>query len=451
MRSRSALFAVVAACGGGGGTVIPSDSQGDAPPIDVAIDAPADAPPVDAPDESTRVEVVAHTRHGKGGVDPTAVAIFRDPSGNVIKHGVVDANGRGFAYMPLGGDVLVLYTRDSATTLKERFVDITVFRGVKAGDRLSAGSPQWTPNREGVPLTVMQAGFTSIGPSGPGLLAACPTDGGIGNPRNMTFYPSCVPATFDVLAIQDEAVTTTRKYVWMEDVPYVSGGLFTVPNTWQALPTNTTTFLNVPTNLARVGAELYAVVDGLPFRLDFEGSELPPPTTSVSLFYAPPSMSLVVAQTVQGIKTFERYAVVTPTPAAVTIDWASLSLPVVTGAQQTNTAVTWNETFAGMPDGRHVLWASQWQDGNLITRYASYSIIEAGTPATSSTLPTLPTAYAEDDPSIHPGTLRAVLVSYFDYDIFPGYDAARQHGPAITNVEGALLTTPHHAKVSFNR
>ena len=444
MRSHN-LLALLVACGGG------SDKPNVTPDVQVP-DAQVDAIAVDAADPATLVEVTAYTqRKGDGQRDPKAIAVFVDPAGNFVKHGQVDANGVASAYMPSGGTVIVVQGQSPPDNLFIRYVNISVIRDVMPGDRVIAGSRTRTRVEKSGIQTSMYASYTPIGSTGPALLMACGIDGGIGNPRGITFSASCATPSFDLLAIGDDS-TSVRKFVWHEDIPYASNGTFTIPNTWQAMPTTTTTFLNVPPNLTRVFASTFAVVDDLPFEIDRKSVEQPAAGTSaVALLYAPiTNAPLVVANTIQGVQTLERMKVVPAQPADVTIDWAALPVPRAVMVQASETGATWGVTGSGAPDARLVIWAAEWLDGNNVQRYVTVEIVEPVTSTNATTLPSLPAAYAGDDPTAAAQkTVRGAAVQHVDYDNIAGYGDAKAHGPEIAKIDFTMSATPHQAKVSF--
>lgn len=438
MRSHS-LLALLAACGGGTGK---SDAG--------ALDAGVDAAP-DAADPAALVEVTAYTvRNGEGKRDPDAIAIFVDPAGNFVKHGQVDANGVGSAYLPMGGTVIVLQGESPPGDLFTRYVNISVIRDVTPGDRLVTGDRTRTRVTKSGIQSSMYASYTPIGSNGPWLSMACGTDG-LGNPRGITFHQSCNAPMFDLLAIGDDA-SAVRKFIWLPGVPYAANGMFTIPDTWQVMPTNTTTFLNVPSNLTRVFASTFAAVDGIQFEIDRQGVELPMAgTNATAMKYVPVTQpTLVVANTIQGIKTLERFKVVTAQPEDVTIDWAALPVPRAGSVQATTTGATWTVTGSGSPDARTILWSAEWLDGNNVRRYLRVDILEPVTATNATTLPPLPSAYAADDPTAAAQvTVRGAAVNHFDYDNIADYAGAKPHGPELGKIDFTMPATPHQAKVSF--
>jgi hypothetical protein len=170
----------------------------------------------------------------------------------------------------------------------------------------------------------------------------------------------------------------------------------------------------------------------------------------MSLLYAPISApTQIEAAFGQGIGLFERYVVVTSSGGAVTIDWATLPVPRATNVQQTSEGLTWSQAAPAAGDARVLNWASQWTDSNQVQHNAYWEVLEPATGGNSEHLPSLPGAYAEDDPTVHVGTLRAGSVWYVDYDNLTDYQAVKPNGVEVMWAEMRMLTTPHRAHVSF--
>jgi hypothetical protein len=445
---RSKLVLLLAACSGGGGGGGSHTDDAPAPPI---VDASSDAPP-DA-DESGRVDVTAYTFDLDGLPDPAAIVIFRDPSDHVVQHGPVDAQGHAHANLPQGGSVTVLQPKTDPQNVFYRYERITTIRAVEPGDQLFSGRTKTTIARTGA-YDTMYASYTSINAAaGPYFLTACASPDGSGPPpypRPFYFWASCKQPTFDLLALADDANTNTRKFVWLDDVQLVPGGSFTIPNTWQAMSTHTTTFLNTPPNVS-VGARLSTVIDGVAYELDSKSVTAPPATSSLSLLYAPISAPLVInAGLGQSFYTLARYVIVTSgSPATTTVDWATLPVPRATNVTQNSEAVMWSLAAPVGGDARVVTWAAQWTDGNNVTHTAYEEVLEPVSGGNSSSMPTLPTAYADDDPMVHITTLRGASVTYFDYDHLADYHAVKPHGVEAFVVENRFLTTPHRVHVTI--
>lgn len=435
--------AVLAGCGDNS-----SPSIADAP-VEAGVDAVIDAAYPDA-DESTQVQVTAYSRSRDGSVDPTATAIFVDVQGTLIKYGLVDANGVAFADMPAGGSVIVLQAMYSSVT-SVRYVNITVVRAVAPGDRIAAGyRTPWLIPKAGSETT-MQAGYTPPGAADPDLLTACGRDGDNGNPRTITFHASCVSTAFDVLAVGEDS-SAVRQYVWLEDVPYAANGAFTIPNTWQPMPTTTTTFVDTPANLRALVASTSAVVDGQDFEMDRARVDQPTSDTlALPLVYAPTaSPTMIWGRIFHDAGVYDDYTVVTAQPQSLTIDWSTLPVPRAAAVVTSPTGVTWTETGAGNADGRVVVWGSRWRGADNVERAAIYEILEPATGTLASTLPALPDVYASDDPTrATAATIIGAGVSYFDYDHLAGYDAARSYGPELAIVSVAFRSTPRRARMSY--
>ena len=440
------------ACTGGTNLAIDAAPGSDSANVfDAGVDAP-DAP-LDAPDPATRVEITVLGQDGSGEPATGAIAVFRDPSDQVVHHGPVDANGMAFAYLPNGGSVTVMNAFNQPDDLSQRSHQITTVRGVKPGDRLRAGSPR-VPSYQFGAQTVMTGTFTSIpSMSQPFMQSSCATGYRSNNTTAaLMFLASCVKPTFDLLSLYIGNDLVWR-YVWQPALVYAAGGTFTIPNTWQPVPRNTTTILNVPPNLARVFSTLYMVLDGKPIELERGIVETPAAgTTTIPLMYIPGAgdSTVITAGVHNGLGIPHTHVEVTKgSPATVMFDLSSQPLPSLGLSSATQTSVSWAQTGAGSADARLVGWVARWVDANAVQNYANWQIIEPADGTTSSTLQSFPAAYSSDDPTIQSGlTMIGGIVQYVEYDNLDGYDAARPYGYPLFYVEGQFLDVEHRAHIS---
>jgi hypothetical protein len=423
MSVRNVLIAILAACGGGG--VAPDASVADAA-FDGAVDA----------SEATRVWLTARTWDGAAAPDPTAVAIFRDPMEGVIVDTVVDSDGRASALMPDGGSVTVVQSWPDPTTFYRRLTRITTIRAVAPGDTLVAGNSRPVPTRSG-DIEVMYASYTSINDAaGPYMFTAC-AEPGLGNPRSLVFYASCKTPTFDLLTIADDATTNVRKYVFLDDVAFEKDQTVIIPDTWQPLPHSAVTLANVPANRTAAGVRVFGQFDGVTLEVDSRFLQHPPAGSHAIEPWYPPMATpvLFVAANAQGIRLSETYALLTSTPATVTIDWATLPLPAVTNVRQLAAEVKWTQADPGTGDARVIVWTAQWLDGNGITHHAAWEVLEPADGPSTTTLSPLPAAHAWLDPLAASVQLQGGGVTYFDYEVLDGYAAVKARGTELTFVQ----------------
>lgn len=400
---------------------------------DASTDAPA----------STSVAITAYTFKGDGAPDPTAIAIFSDASGATIQHGLVDADGHAQCDLADGGSITVLQVTHDPTNLALVTDHLTSFRDVAPGDHLVVGRTRDPAYRAGA-TDAMTLSYTPLSSSsGPYIYAQC-VDGGSGNgPLTLTFHASCETPAFDLLLFADDT-SGVRNYIWRPGVAHVASGTIAIPNTWQPIARTATTVTNARTG-ALLAVELDVVLGGTAFLVD--SANTPP----FALAFAPVATpTLLTAWQTQGVKTIDRQVVVTTgSPMAVAIDMASLPLPAPAQARQNAAGLTWTETVGGNPDARAIVWSSTWIDGNQANHSAVWQIIEKPTPATSATLPALPTDYAEDDPTFadpqRSGHVTGAAIFYVDYDNLDGYAAARAAGASIIDIESQFLSIDHRA------
>jgi len=403
-----------------------------------AIDTPADA-------RSTIVDVTVLTSTGDGAPDPTAIAVFTDHNGTVISAGMVDSNGHASAELPDGGDLTVLQAVDESGAPR-RQDRLTTILGVVGGDQLVLGVPPDPAHRGGTETTMM-FDYTPINTSmPPALFAACPDFGVNQSTITLGFYASCVTPKFDLLLLQD-SMSAGRFYDWQPDNVYSAGDHFTMPDNWLAIGHNTTTFTNIPANLPNVAAELDVVIGGRKMRLDLETLQLPAPGNgTLSLEYVPEVRPMSIAVRYgNGINYVETHVLATTSvPDPASFDLAELPLPHLTKVMPAADGVAWSESRAGAPDARLVTWFGSWTAAG-VGHDAVWLVEDDGSARAGITLPSLPAAYAADDPTTNSPTVGGASVLYFDYDNLDGYDAARPHGPALQDIESHLLDVDHRA------
>jgi hypothetical protein len=436
MRARRvAVIALCAACHHGGSN---------AP--DASTDATPDALPTGP------VDVTVYT--GTGGIlDPTAIAIFIDPSGATIQHGKVDANGHAHAEVPAGSTLTVLQAHDDPTSMYRRYEQLTTIRSIAPGDQLVVGKAPPDPNYRAGTTDGMTATYTALDPmSGPYIMIAC-ADGFASNGQlSLTFHQSCETPTFDLLTLSD-STTHSRYYVWQPGLQRIPGGSFVIPDTWQPVPHSMTTIENTSPN-ASLGVELDAVIDGAAMRLDTGYNATPPAgTNTFSLMFAPTEGPFeVLVKLSQGIDIVEEHVAVTIGSPATTLDMAELPLPMASHVMQSATGVTWMESGAGAPDARAIVWGGSWVDGNTVEHDVSWVILESPEASGSSQLVPLPPDYARDDPTVMDPArtmhVQGASVFYVDYDNLDGYAAARAVGSEVIDVESEFLAVDHRAHMT---
>lgn len=305
---------------------------------DAVIDAsPWDAPP-DGPQASGLVSVFVTTSAGLP--DPTAVAIFTNPTGDVVQAGTVGSDGTAQAVVTEGGLVTVLQQGPQMGTnnIEEQLETI---RGVKPGDMLVVGGTNVPTTQTGA-TTSMAVNYTlpASGTTFGNITTEC--GGGTSNgfvnsgSASITFYASCVASTFDMYAVAGGS--GVNDFIWQPGNTYVNGGTLTLSTNWQPLATAT---LQVSHPVASTATSrtmwmgytpltVGGIAGGGGFTFDYA-----PGAGSSTSFAAWGSNS----------------SYVTSQPGSVgsaTIDMSSLPLPKFTSiATETNNTVTWTQTDAG--------------------------------------------------------------------------------------------------------
>jgi hypothetical protein len=444
-RLRVAVLAIASAAGCGG-----TD-----PPIDPVVDAPPtdDAAPDDAAVDGAigLVTITVLSELGDGVPDPDAIAIFDDPTGANIQHGLVDSSGVASAIVPEGSSVTVLRVRVSGPY---RDASLVTFRGVEPGDHLYLGKPL-DPTRELGTETYMTATYSPPpGTSFGQLFKAC--GGGAPNGTQgelgVSFRDYCNGSTFDLLAYVFAG--TTRHFVWQTDVPYVDGGTFALATNWAPMQDAALTVLNVPDNpgFAWLTAARTTMIETRPIVLGMDQVELPGPGThAMTLLHAPGAgngtrLHVGVGGGL-GSEGIVRYT--DDSPATHTVDFDTLPVPRMTSDMQTQSGASWVQTGSG-GDVRIVIWTATMTTAD---HRVFWETVEDPTLPAMTTLPILPAAYAQDDPStVHPLVigLTGVSAAYLEYDNVDGYDAARPLGPRLRDIEAMFLGMPHEVHASFS-
>jgi hypothetical protein len=441
------LVGVIACSGSPDPTAMPDATTDGGGQPDAAVDTGSSANQVD-------LEVLTTT--GDGLPDPDAIAVFYDPSGAVVAHGQVGADGRVHAELPDGGSVTVLQIRVEPNFDRTDF--LTTIRGIAPGDQLVVGKARRGDVFTG-DIDHMAMAFTPVSASSTMIATAC--GGGTSSPNgqaSLEFHASCATPTFDILAIGDRT-GGERDFIWQTGNAHVPGSSLVLANTWMPVSPLALTVENVPPNLQRVASRLHVRVGLAPFELDSTAVELPAPGTNTMSLRDPSGAgdgTQVTVFTVVGIKTLERFErMLAPGAASATVDLAALPLPQVVGVPlQTPTGATWTETPAGTPDARIVEWSTAWRDvGNNIGHRATWTVVDEPGAPTELVLQSLPAAYYHDDP-MQQGNLtfdqpgaRGAAVFYVDYDNLDGYAAARRFGPDVVDIERTLVDVPHLAHV----
>lgn len=424
---------ILCACGS-------SNHQGqDAPP---ASDASSDVST-----DSTLVSVHVTTPTGDGKDDTTAIVVFMDASGAAVHDGPTDATGHASWDLPDGGSVTVL--QRYVNTSNNKNVDLlTTFRAVKPGDMLNAGRlksrtmyfGQSVPMTAHMPTDAYSA--TLYFACGSSSSPSAPPDG----LQTLTFYDSCLPATFNMLALRQN--NTQRDFMWQPSTTFVAHGDVTIGDNFMPMGQYTANLTNIPANY-NVGVVSETMVDTFPVELDNHTFDptVSPTNATIQLAYPPGAGNGTVLweRQAQGIYLRHvRVAVETSTPASIDWDLSELPLPQLGGSHADATDVTWGETATtGTGDARIVLWAGQWG-----THASNWLIIEPPTPATSSALVPLPPAYADDDPTANAAPGEASAVWYVDYSNLDGYDGARPYGAALNDPTQIFLDVDHHAHIT---
>lgn len=389
------------------------------------IDAP---PPVDA---LSRVNVTVLTGTGDGRPDTSARVVFADASNQLVKQGLVGANGDASADMPAGGIVHVVHATDG--TPNRRTVTLESIR-VKPGDNITFGVAASTP--VGSPVTV-QGTFTPLASVVLSYEFAHPCGGAItdpaeGNTLRLRSVAGCLPATFDVLGtiFAPAAHGVTPHFVWFTATP--AGG-FTAP-AMQEMPAFAVNVRHVPVGsavtLRRITALPPYFSDAADLSLDTDATT---DTVSANLFYPPTRGDIaaigVVEARVSPTSFDPRLQVlrtrVAGAAASLDMDLDALPLPVIqTVPALSGKVVSWTQTGTGTPDLRAVT-SSAYAAGGL-SYTVRWTVIDDGTDS-SVELPGLPTMFAELDPTQQPApTAGEAHVVYVDFSNVQGHDNARR-------------------------
>lgn len=414
------LGLLASACGGaksqmladapGGG----DDSQGDASP-------------------SPLVKATALTTLGDGLPDLTAKILFQDASGGVVLDDRVDSAGHQQANLPMGGSVSAIrIVSDTPTTLS---VAITTITGVKPGDDLTFGvKPPGTITNQGE-QTSMTATFAGVPAAGSyTFYTACGTSSAAADATTVTlnFRDSCHGDTFDLLAIASGGTLTAPMSLEWTNIPYVSGGSFTIPGGFAAMATWTVNMTNVPDPVSSLTVTRSSLIDNAVVAAQSSATVDPPAgafMTTVPFTAGFGTRSQVVISMARPDATVSQtFAVRTSTLApSVSVDLGKQQLPWLKDLALKPDGGAWTTVVPGdQPDGMVTFWGGSWS-ARTQTVTVAWRVVHPVAPA-GMTLPRLPAAYAAYDPgqqtvAVVPGTLQLNIV---DYDTVAGYDEFRQ-------------------------
>lgn len=413
-------------------------------------DEPDAGPEPDAPAEQpvkVRVLGVEGARsQPTGNPDPNAIAIFVGADGNVIKHGVVGAQGESEALMPQGGMIqTVQVTETSATT---RSVFIMTFHDVKPGDVIRSGFPRTLPNTRGT-STSMTGNLAASRTYTHAFHTECGSTSLEGTTALFTFYEGCHGETIDVLGIQTSTTTPPgpSRYALTRS-NYVAGEAFDLSANWQPMSNFVATISNLPQDITglTMRRSTFMRAGAVPAIASQSVDLGDPPAGSAagSIPYAPNvGVRAGVIATLRKVDAFEqRYEIQTAgIEGAETIDYNELSVPWVSELAYTvaERKLSWKENASGpgSPDIRLTAVSHRYVRDNV--NYTAFLYDFSRPSATPSTVTQgLPQDYAEFDPAQQTAaTFQTGIIAYVDQSNLDGYDAARVQGLGIITGVGA--------------
>jgi hypothetical protein len=417
------------------------------------IDAPEVSEPDAAIDASPagRVDVHVYSLDGRGIPDPDAVAIFLDPSGGLVQDETVDANGEAHADLPAGSTVMVIQAFREGTT---QSATITTFRAIGPGDQLVVGDPPG--GFVGATVDTMTVTFSPppLPTDAATVYGPCGAHGNDG-PIALPFYTACQPATFDLLAVAGSQATPTPVYIWQTGNTHMAGGTISLPGTWQPMSAAAVSLANVPDLLSSVSVQAVTRVSGRDAGLGAIDILDPDPGAHAATVYYPSAVgatAIGVETRINGRDSESLVRFTAGSLATQTMDFGALPLTRPEDVVWSPTGLTWSETGVNSADARLLEWNGRWVDDGDITYVIRERLIEPWSAAsgTSATLPALPSAHAELDPTVSafsveptpPSTVTYVAYSHLDYD------ALRGHGWQLAQPYALFQNVDHDAHVS---
>ena len=376
-----------------------------------------------------------------GQPDAAAIAVFQDPTGAVVRDGLVAADGTARAALPMGGSVTVIDVTMSSMT--SRLVAITTIEDVRPGDHLTVGATKGPTVFTGA-STMMTATFAPFSQNAYHVFStSCGTSSGmvnVGAPSvaPLSFTDSCHGAAFDLLSIAQISTSPPEyDYVYQSGLPYAANGNVTVPDSWTLMNDFSVTMTNTPSNLSDILVTHSAYMG----EINTAGASVDVTPTagvdSATLPYPPVGTRALIQlsmrstdSSVPGQQLLEDR--VNSVTSSLGVDMSQLQLPWVGVPTETTTGVAWNQNDGGTPDARYVTWVGTWTDPQGVVDNLAWTI-EDGKADHSLTLPALPASYAMYDPAQVTGVrLGRASVEYVDYANLAGYDQARPYGPNLT-------------------
>jgi hypothetical protein len=371
----------------------------------------ADAPAAPAAPDPSKVSV--EVRSLFGGPDKSATALFMDSSGTVVLDTTVDMFGRAEVALPSGGTLTTIqYTADD-------YEYIHTYRGLVNGDHVVVNGAATRKGTKDEMLAVFSppAGVTSITHT-----TDCGSPGNAVPGRGvLDFYDGCRSSTFSMLSVATFTALPTR-YNWQSGLTHSANGNIDVTGVWSPVGAATVTVESVPASSPSLGVSWTMNIGKLVYEVDNAGFSAPTAGTNTVIERHFPGAGDRAAVTVVRAPTTlggESWSVVeNGSPSGMTVDLASLPMPIASAVSQTSTGFSWTESGSGSADVRRLTWR-----GLTSFRKVVWSVIEPYS-ATPSIALSLPASHSIDDPTLD-GTLQLKGASIIleNYDVTVGFTA----------------------------
>jgi hypothetical protein len=368
--------------------------------------------------DPAKVSVQARSAAADGTPDPSAIAIFTDAAGTVVADTMVDICGQAQASLPSGGSLTTIQTLGS-------YELVNTYRGLSPGDHVVVypGAPT-----NGASDMMLASFVPPTNANNVSLMTACGGGGWSkgGGPVDayLTFRDTCRTPTFDMLSIASFPDVEPHQFAWQTGLTHLANGNVSVPMSWAPMGSATVTFANVPASSPAIGATWSTKIDAAAVAMGTATINAPiAGNQSVSVSYPPGAGDGAVVDVGIGggigLLSFEQRKVVeTGAPSAITVDFATQPIPLVSAMQQTTNGGSWTETAGGTADVRTLIWRAQLHTGVRVI----WTLVEPYDGKAVSTLPTLPAGHASQDPTVDAGAqLFGAAVLYVDYDTVAGF------------------------------
>jgi hypothetical protein len=394
----------------------------------VHYEAQATTPTSPPPPDPTMVSVQVLATTNDGTYDSTASAIFTDSTGAVVLDTQVDQYGEAEVALPGGG---------SLTTIQHvgGYEYIHSYRGLVTGDHVVVDHASANSGAEDLMVATFTPPVDANGASASSISVLTPCGGGGWSPgtgplsAELPFYDGCRTSTFDMLTTVAFSDGQPQEFIWQTDLAHLANGNVEVDTGWLQMAWAIVKLVNVPASSPALDAAWSMLIGTTPVQMGSQRIDSPiAGNQEVAIPYPPGAGdgAVVTVDTFTSLLSSESRTVVeSGAPSAVTVDFSTQPIPLVSAVQVDAAGASWTETPGGSADVRTVIWCGTLHTGDRVI----WTLEEPYDGQPSTALPTLPAAHSAEDPTVDPdATQYGADVFYVDYDVVSGFTLAPPSG-----------------------